>query len=61
MTYLGYPLVGDTKYAPSRNHFGLEGQFLHAQVLGFQHPSSKEYLEFSSPLPEKLAAFLEQF
>ncbi|MFA5383750.1 MAG: RluA family pseudouridine synthase [Eubacteriales bacterium] len=61
MTYLGYPLVGDTKYAPSRNHFSLEGQFLHAQVLGFKHPSSGEYLEFSAPLPEELAAFLEQF
>jgi len=60
MTYLGYPLVGDTKYAPSRNHFGFEGQFLHAQVLGFKHPSSGEYLEFSAPLPEELAAFLER-
>ena len=60
MTYLGYPLVGDTKYAPSRNHFGLEGQFLHAQVLGFRHPSTGEYLEFSAPLPEQLAAFLER-
>lgn len=61
MTYLGYPLVGDTKYAPSRNHFGLEGQFLHAQVLGFRHPSSGDYLEFSAPLPEELASFLELF
>jgi len=58
LSYLGHPLVGDTKYAPARNHFGLEGQFLHAAVLGFHHPRSGEYLEFSAPLPGELADFL---
>lgn len=52
MTYIGYPLVGDPKYGPSKPHFDLEGQLLHARVLGFQHPSSGEYKEFSAPLPE---------
>ena len=58
LSYLGHPLVGDTKYAPTRRHFGLEGQFLHAAVLGFHHPRSGEYLEFSAPLPGELADFL---
>jgi 23S rRNA pseudouridine1911/1915/1917 synthase len=58
LSYLGHPLVGDAKYAPTRRHFGLEGQFLHAAVLGFHHPRSGEYLEFSAPLPGELADFL---
>ncbi len=60
MAYLGHPLVGDNKYAPKRNHYGLQGQFLHAAVLGFTHPRTKEYLEFSAPLPTELAEFLRE-
>jgi len=52
MAYLGYPVVGDPKYGPRRNPFGLKGQALHAALLGFQHPVSGIYLEFSAPLPE---------
>ena len=60
MAYLGHPLVGDQKYAPRRNHLGLQGQFLHAGDLGFVHPRTKEYLEFTAPLPAELAAFLQR-
>lgn len=52
MTYIGYPLVGDPKYGPGKPHFDLCGQLLHAMVLGFHHPSTGEYLEFTAPLPE---------
>lgn len=60
MAYLGHPLVGDLKYAPGRDHCGLEGQFLHAAVLGFAHPRTKEYLEFTAPLPAELVDFLQK-
>lgn len=60
MAYLGHPLVGDTKYAPGRNHFGLQGQFLHAAILGFHHPRTKEYLELKAPLPSELIGFIQR-
>ncbi|WP_431811346.1 RluA family pseudouridine synthase [Lysinibacillus sp. FW12] len=50
MNYIGFPLVGDPKYGPKKTiDFG--GQVLHAATLGFDHPSSGEYLEFEVPLP----------
>lgn len=51
MKYIGYPLAGDPKYGP-RKTLNLNGQALHAGILGFVHPRTNEYLEFSSPLPE---------
>ena len=52
-SYRGHPIAGDPLYAPNagKNRFGLAGQCLHARVLGFIHPTSGEYMEFSSPLP----------
>ncbi|AVK83082.1 RluA family pseudouridine synthase [Lysinibacillus sp. B2A1] len=50
MNYIGYPLVGDPKYGPKKTiDFG--GQVLHAGILGFNHPTTGEYLEFEAPLP----------
>lgn len=50
MNYIGFPLVGDPKYGPKKTiDFG--GQVLHAATLGFDHPSTGEYLEFEAPLP----------
>ena len=51
MQYIGYPLAGDPVYGPRKTLKG-HGQFLHAQTLGFTHPTSGEWLEFSAPLPE---------
>ncbi len=51
LAHIGHPLVGDTRYGPARPHFGLEGQFLHAYLLGFIHPRENCYLEFKAPLP----------
>jgi 23S rRNA pseudouridine1911/1915/1917 synthase len=51
MASIRHPLLGDSVYGPSRPPFPLEGQTLHAKVLGFVHPRSKKYLEFESPLP----------
>lgn len=59
MNYIGYPLAGDPKYGPKKTiDFG--GQVLHAGVIGFVHPVTKEYLEFSSPIPEDFEALLAE-
>jgi 23S rRNA pseudouridine1911/1915/1917 synthase len=55
MAYLKHPVVGDAKYGPKKAHLGLNGQALHAAVLGFSHPRTAEWLEFSAPPP---ASFL---
>lgn len=52
MASIHHPLVGDTVYGPSKDPFHLEGQALHAGVLGFIHPTTKEYVEFTAPLPD---------
>ena len=58
MNYIGFPLVGDPKYGPKKTiDFG--GQVLHAGILGFNHPRTDEYLEFSAPLPEDFEQLLE--
>lgn len=51
MASIGHPLVGDTTYGLKKQRFKLAGQALHAKVLGFIHPRTKEYMEFSSELP----------
>ncbi|MER1955911.1 MAG: RluA family pseudouridine synthase [Solibacillus sp.] len=59
MNYIGFPLAGDPKYGPKKTiDFG--GQVLHAGVLGFVHPVTKEYLEFSSPLPADFQELLAE-
>lgn len=59
MNYIGFPLAGDPKYGPKKTiDFG--GQVLHAGVIGFVHPVTKEYLEFSSPIPEDFEALLTE-
>ena len=50
MKYIGYPLVGDPAYGP-RKVIGEQGQYLHARTLGFVHPRTEEYVEFTAPLP----------
>ena len=52
MSSIYHPLLGDHVYGPSINDFRLQGQTLHAKVLGFIHPRTKEYVEFEAPLPE---------
>ncbi|MGV8983768.1 RluA family pseudouridine synthase [Clostridium sp.] len=51
MAKIGHPLVGDLVYGFKKQRFNLKGQALHAKRLGFIHPSTHEYMEFSSPLP----------
>lgn len=56
----GHPLVGDFVYGGKRDTLGLEGQALHAGVLGFVHPTSGEYMEFSAEPPRVFSALLEK-
>lgn len=51
MTSIGHPLLGDEVYGSRKTPFRLEGQTLHAYVLGFIHPDSHEYMEVKAPLP----------
>lgn len=57
MAALGHPLAGDTVYGCSKPDPVLCGQCLHAAVIGFVHPDTGEYLEFSAPLPEWFRRF----
>ena len=57
---IGHPLLGDTVYAPNRKApFVLQGQTLHAKILGFRHPSTSEYVEVDAPLPDYFRHLLE--
>jgi 23S rRNA pseudouridine1911/1915/1917 synthase len=55
MKYIGHPLVGDPAYGgKSGRTLGMSGQALHAGLLGFVHPRTGEYKEFSVPIPEDM-------
>ena len=52
MASIGHPLLGDEVYSARKCPFRLQGQTLHAKILGFCHPASGEYIETDAPLPE---------
>ena len=61
MASIGHPLLGDQVYGPAKVPFsGLQGQTLHAGVLGIIHPSTGEYMEFTAPLPAYFEAILKK-
>ena len=60
MSSIGHPLVGDLVYGYKRQKFNIEGQALHAKTLGFIHPRTKEYMEFTSELPNYFKELLEK-
>lgn len=51
MKHIGFPLVGDPKYGPKKT-MDIDGQALHAGVIGFEHPVTGEYIERTAPIPE---------
>ncbi len=62
MSSIGHPLLGDVIYGPKKSAVpGLQGQTLHAMVLGFIHPISGKYREFTAPLPEYFEKLLKKF
>lgn len=57
--YVGHPVAGDTVYGAKKPLLGLDGQCLHARKIGFVHPISGKYMEFTSELPEYFQKFLK--
>lgn len=60
MKYIGHPVVGDDVYGKEDKKFGLKGQLLHSKSIGFVHPTTKEYLEFESELPDYFKNVIEK-
>jgi 23S rRNA pseudouridine1911/1915/1917 synthase len=63
MASIGHPLLGDELYGNPKNLTmkGLTGQTLHAMIIGFIHPTTKEYIEVSAPLPDYFEELLRKF
>lgn len=60
MSSIGHPILGDQIYGPAKCPYKLQGQTLHAKVLGITHPTTGEYMEFDAPLPDYFQALLEK-
>ncbi len=58
MAYIHHPIVCDPVYGPKKEKFNLSGQFLHAHILGFDHPKTKNYMEFKVSLPAEMERIL---
>ena len=59
MSSIGHPILGDPVYGPARCPYKLQGQTLHAKILGITHPSTGTYMEFDAPLPEYFVKLLD--
>ncbi len=59
LSYLGYPVLGDPVYGWKKEPAPIEGQALHAALLGFVHPRTREYLEFTTDIPEVMEDVLK--
>lgn len=60
MSSIRHPLVGDTVYGPAKCPFKLQGQTLHAKILGITHPKTGKYIEVDAPLPEYFVQLLNK-
>ncbi len=60
MAYIGHPVAGDPVYGPQKSAPGLDGQCLHAGLIGFRHPRDGRYIEVASELPPYFTAFLRR-
>ena len=60
MAYINHPVAGDDVYGSDKLTSKLGGQCLHARKIGFVHPSSGEYMEFTSELPRYFSDFLTE-
>ncbi|MGC4375568.1 RluA family pseudouridine synthase [Fictibacillus sp. Mic-4] len=59
LKYIGFPLAGDPKYGPKKT-LPIDGQALHAGLLGFDHPRTGEYMEFEVPIPDDMQRLIDQ-
>ena len=60
MAYIGHPVAGDNIYGPKNGVTSLNGQCLHAGLIGFKHPRDGRYLEFSADVPDYFKDFLKK-
>lgn len=60
MSSIGHPILGDQVYGPAKCPYKLQGQTLHAKVLGITHPTTGKYMEFDAPLPDYFQGLLEK-
>ncbi|MDO4793889.1 MAG: RluA family pseudouridine synthase [Filifactor alocis] len=58
-SYMGHPLLGDELYTKQKTNYRLQGQTLHAKKLGFVHPVTEDYIEFTSDLPDYFNKILQ--
>jgi 23S rRNA pseudouridine1911/1915/1917 synthase len=54
MASIGHPLIGDPVYGPKKNRYPIQGQALHAKVLGFDHPRTGKRIRLEAELPEDM-------
>lgn len=59
LNYIGHPVVNDPVYGYKKLIDKDFGQMLHAEKIGFVHPTTKEYMEFTAPLPDRFKKILE--
>ncbi|GAI91653.1 unnamed protein product, partial [marine sediment metagenome] len=59
LAFIGYPIVGDQLYGQRRQGLNIHRQALHSYVLGFVHPASKKYMEFTAPLPQDMQELID--
>ncbi|MBQ2059496.1 MAG: RluA family pseudouridine synthase [Firmicutes bacterium] len=60
MASIHHPLLGDLIYGPAKQPYKLNGQMLHAGVLGFVHPVTGQYMEFEAEPPAEYTETLEK-
>ncbi len=61
MAHINNPLLGDELYGGAVEQYKLQGQVLHAKVLGFIHPRTNDYIEFEVKVPEYFKKLLVEF
>ena len=59
MASIGHPILGDDVYSGRSCPFKLEGQTLHAKIIGFIHPKNNQYMEIDAPLPDYFVHLLD--
>jgi 23S rRNA pseudouridine1911/1915/1917 synthase len=59
MSHINHPVVGDLTYGYKKNEFNIKVQLLHARKIGFTHPRTKKYMEFSKEEPKDFLDVLD--
>lgn len=60
MASIGHPILGDSVYGPTKCPYKLQGQTLHAKILGIIHPRTRQYIQTDAPLPEYFQELLKK-